>query len=489
MYRQVSVNPKDRDFQRIVWLEDPEHELKHYCLNTVTYGTASASFLAVRALHQTAVDNESDPRITNIVKQDFYMDDLITGTDTLTDALYIKGKITDVLQDGCFPLRKWRSNDKRVLAGGNTNNECEYTITDKQNTKTLGLLWRSDTDTLSYSVNLDFEVQITKRNVLSAISKIFDPLGLISPVTIRAKLIMQYLWQAKVGWDEPLPEDIYKSWQQFQRQLTALNNLSIPRQVTLKEFLNIELHGFCDASERAYGACVYIRTTHQNGSHNVTLLCAKSRVAPLKRVTLPRLELCGAVLLTRLINTVSKNISIQFNKRKFWCDSTIVLSWIAAGPTSWKTFVANRVADILESSTVKEWHHVNSEANPADIVSRGSNPEHISLQTAWWHGPEFFSLDSEHWPIQRQISTPPLVDEEARKSITLTFAIYNNELDNLIDKFSDFFKLQRVVAFVLRFAHNSNPKCIIRLKGALSHEELNKSTLTLVKIAQESSFL
>ncbi|KAK9712690.1 hypothetical protein QE152_g24759 [Popillia japonica] len=153
------------------------------------------------------------------------------------------------------------------------------------------------------------------------------------------------------------------------------------------------------------------------------------------------------------------------------------------------TFVANRVAEILESSTVKEGHHVNSEANPADIVSRGSTPEHISLQTAWWHGPEFLSLDSEHWPIQRQISTPPVVDEEARKSIALTFAIYNNELDNLIGKFSDFAKLQKVVAFVLRFAHNSNPKCITRLKGALSHEELNKSTLTLVKIAQESSFL
>lgn len=379
MYRQVNVSMSDRDYQRIVWREEPGQELQHYRLNTVTYGTAPASFLAVRPLQQAAIDNCTDSRIIEIIKSDFYMDDLITGTDTLDDALYLKQKITDTLQGGCFPLRKWRSNDKRILTNDRQGNE--YALSDNKTVKTLGLFWEAESDTLNYSINLSINGEITKRSILAAVSKIYDPLGLISPITIRAKLIMQHLWQFHRNWDETLPDNIGESWQQFRTELIALNNLKIPRQVTAKKVTDIQLHGFCDASERGYGACIYIRTTDANGRHYVNLLCAKSRVAPLRRVTLPRLELCGAVLLARLVLKIMEGFGISFTRRQLWCDSTIVLSWISAEAANWKTFVANRVAEIRESSCVDEWQHVKSELNPADVISRGTSPEQLIQNT------------------------------------------------------------------------------------------------------------
>ncbi|KAK9736432.1 Pao retrotransposon peptidase [Popillia japonica] len=322
--------------------EQPQDELKYYRLNTVTYGTAPASFLAVRALHQAAMDNGADPRVINIIKSDFYMDDLITGTDTLEDAVYLKHQISDVLQRGCFPLRKWRSNEKEILGSGSIDSKDEYVLADKGSIKTLGLLWNSQSDTLHYSVNLDIDDTSSKRKILSTIAKIFDPLGLVSPVTIRAKLIMQYLWQYQIDWDEELPDPIRSSWQEFHAQLSALNNIKIARQVIIRDVTEIQLHGFCDASERAYGACVYIRSTDTYGNHCSNLLCAKSRVAPLKKTSLPRLELCGAVLLSRLVRKVCENFRVTFGKRRFWCDSTIALAWIRTESVNWKTFVANR---------------------------------------------------------------------------------------------------------------------------------------------------
>lgn len=488
MYRQVMVDPRDREYQKILWRENPSETLKCYRLNTVTYGTAPASFLAVRSLQQAASDYEGlYPQAADIIQNDFYMDDLLTGAQSLEDAVRLKCEITKILNAACFPLQKWRSNENSFFNNTEPENHDTYFISDSDtnNIKTLGLIWNPTDDSFRYSLQIDYSRPITKRTMLSAISKLFDPLGLVNPTIIVAKIIMQKLWQCRIDWDESVPVDLYTSWQHFLNELVKINEIIIPRHVICSDPVKVELHGFCDASERAYGACVYIRSKSRNGRFHSNLLCAKSRVAPLKTIALPRLELCGAVLLTLLMKRVQEAMTIKFANRYYWCDSTIVLSWLNAEPTKWKTFVANRVTIIQENSLVREWNHVRSELNPADIVSRGANPESLIKSQLWWHGPYFLMQDISDWPIKNE---PTIVDDapELRPVTSLNFIAAVDT--SICDRFSSLSKLQRVVAFMYRFFHNSRVKNGDRRNGNLTADELTNAINVIVRLVQTSAF-
>nr|CAI5831914.1 unnamed protein product [Callosobruchus analis] len=345
---------------RIVWRTDSTQSLKHFRLNTVTYGTAPAAYLAVRCLQQAALESSDGyPEAANAIISDCYVDDLITGSNDIESLRNLKTDIAHILQQYGFNLRKWKSNDPRILAEHESVNDS-YHITDNNVHRVLGINWRAQNDMLNFHVD-ERSISnrtVTKRTILATISSIFDPLGLAQPVIITAKILLQGLWQAKVGWDETPAADIVRSWNQYRQQLPCLNLITQPRQVTVKNPNTIELHGFCDSSERAYGACIYIKSSNANGETSVRLLAAKSRVAPLKVISLPRLELCGALLLTQLYNKISKAMKLGIHGVHFWTDSTIVLSWISASSNSWKAFVANRVTEIqarLLQTFWKKW--------------------------------------------------------------------------------------------------------------------------------------
>lgn len=189
---------------------------------------------------------------------------------------------------------------------------------------------------------------ITKRIILSSITQIFDPLGLIGPVIIKAKILLQSLWQLKIDWDTPVPESIRIIWSSYYQQLPILNQITIPRHVSLRDPMDIQLHGFCDASMVAYGVCIYVRSINRNGTVKVQLLVAKSRVSPLKTTSLPRLELCGAVLLANLMAKIQRAFSCEISQHYLWTDSEITLAWIYGEPSKWSTFVGNRVAEIQQ---------------------------------------------------------------------------------------------------------------------------------------------
>lgn len=201
-----------------------------------------------------------------------------------------------------------------------------------------------------------------------------------------------------------MPNELCKVWINFAKQLSDAISLKIPRQVTSRDPKNIQIHGFCDASINAYGACLYVRSEDLNGEITTKLLCAKSRVAPLKVISLPRLELCGALLLTKLMKGVCATLDLTIDKIFYWTDSIIVLCWLSLEPRNLKIFVGNRISEIQQTSDTNNWYHIKSAQNPADLISRGAIPNELKNNQLWWHGPTFLSENSREWPSNNHIS-------------------------------------------------------------------------------------
>ncbi|XP_054713685.1 uncharacterized protein LOC129223143 [Uloborus diversus] len=241
-----------------------------------------------------------------------------------------------------------------------------------QPVKTLGMLWRRDTDNFTFDITYEIKDMFTKREVLSTIYMLFDPLGLVDPVVTKAKLILQSLWTLKSNWDESLPKDVMQEWTSFLAQLRQVDQISVKRPVIADNTYAFEIHAFSDASQRAYGAVIYLRCADPSGNFTTRLLCSKSRICPLKMLTIPRLELCGALLLARLVNKISLILELPISKTFCWTDSTIVLWWINTPVTNLKTYVANRVAEIVNLTGNCSWRWMSSENNPADLISRGT---------------------------------------------------------------------------------------------------------------------
>ncbi|KAL0852558.1 hypothetical protein ABMA27_016977 [Loxostege sticticalis] len=372
MYRQVQIAEEDAKYQRILWRDDPCKELKEYELTTVTFGTSSAPYLAVKVLQQIAEDEgENYPLAADKVRDSFYMDDLMTGCSSVEEGIELYKQISELLEKGGFKLQKWSSNnlilvkivkeieqekqrstEKDTYVQGNSNHDAPETkmeIKLDSTIKILGLTWNRNDDVFQYSVNLpSAAAPVTKRAIISDIAKLFDPLGWIAPTITVAKIFIQRLWLAGVGWDEKLSADLIKDWDTYRQSLPVLSEIRIPRWLeTNSDDIDVELHGFSDASKSAFAAVVYIRTVDADGKIKVSLLNAKTRVAPIRQVSIPRLELCGAELLSRLLTETAQVLNIPKENVRAWTDSTIVLAWLNSHPSKWKNFVANRTSEIL----------------------------------------------------------------------------------------------------------------------------------------------
>jgi len=304
---------------------------------------------------------------------------------------------------------------------------------------------------------------------------------------MSAKLIMQRLWKLNIGWDEEVPNELGSTWEILYNSLDQLGDLAIKRNVNPKNpSQSISLHGFCDASEKGYGACIYVLSRNESGELQSNLLCSKSRVAPLKTLTLPRLELNAALLLSRLISVVKRALRVEIESIHLWSDSTITLCWINTPPSNLRTFVANRVAEIQELTDTTWWYYVPSGDNPADIISRGMSLERLLLQNKWWNGPSWLRSKSE-WPTQNR-ELPEEIPEQKR--LVMVSALKQSEAEDLslqrnklLRKFSSISKLQRVIAYCFRFADRK-----LRRTGPISVEELDRALNKIIQWTQEEVF-
>ncbi|XP_017797032.1 PREDICTED: uncharacterized protein LOC108570076 [Habropoda laboriosa] len=476
MYRQIMVCPEDRRYQRVLW-RDPNGEIAAYQLNTVTFGLSAAPFLAIRCLKQLAEDEgHRFPHASTILKRDFYVDDALTGTSTIEEGLVLRKNLTRLLTLAGMKIRQWASNDRRLLQGLSEDHiNSKLHLGESSTVKTLGIYWNSSDDSIGYAVSATADTtRITKRSISSEIAKIYDPLGLLGPVIILAKLLLQQIWTMKIDWDESL---IHTEWTNYYTQLPLLNNATFKRMTTIELPTIMELHGFCDASEKAYGACIYLRSIDTRGNIQVELLLAKSKVAPIKTQTIPRLELCGALLLSSLATTVQKALHVKINRSIFWTDSTIVLHWINTSPHSLKTFVANRISEIQTKTNITDWRHVRTEDNPADLITRGQSAVEFLKPSIWQQGPDWLKGEELHWPtweIKR-----PTTDLEQKTVVCLTTAPIDT---SLLERYSSWGRLQRIVALCLRWKRCNTQK------GALTATELRQAHNAIVRLIQGLHF-
>ncbi|XP_063979927.1 uncharacterized protein LOC135163952 [Diachasmimorpha longicaudata] len=454
MFRQIRIHSDDWNLQRILWRD--ENQLITFQLTTVTYGQTCAPWLALRVLQQlTADDGHRYPKAVPSLSKGRYVDDIYGGADSPGELREIIIQLIGLCKAGGFPLQKWASNCPEVLSQlgllppSSPSSSLELQERE-QVIKVLGLCWNSHQDNFQFKPQTFSTKPVTKRLILSEIAHIFDPLGFISPVTIKAKIIMQELWLIKVGWDDPLPMSTIRRWNQFREELSHVNLIAVPRWLQLDSTVsNLQVHGFADASNLAIGAVVYLRTEKPGTAPVISLVCAKTCVAPLKRVTIPRLELTAAGLLTELTSYAIKQLELTQPTIFLWTDSSVALAWIKSHPSRWKEYVQHRVLKIQEAIPNGEWLHISGTDNPADCASRGLSPEQLHHHPLWWNGPPWLILPPHHWPVSSVGSTAAAALEE-KPSSAHPVVIGPQEGNELLERHNDLNKILRVTALVNR---------------------------------------
>ena len=482
-----------------MWRKNIKDPLRDYRMTRVTFGISASSFAANMAVKQNANDFASEfPDAAKVVDKSFYVDDCLTGADSIAEAVTLQTQLHSLFSKGGFILRKWNSSEAEVLkhippdlkdtpAVQSLPSPDEYT-------KTLGIEWNATMDhfrlTIAKLPPLD---NVTKRMLVSDIAKTFDVLGWFAPAVIKVKILLQRLWEQKVEWDDQVPTPIYDDWLQWRSELPLLSSKHIPRCYFSKDshIATVQLHGFSDASENAYAAVVYLRMTDVFGKVQISLVSAKTKVAPIKRLTIPRFELCGALSYSHnyVLSHVKDVLEVPLSSVYAWTDSTIVLSWLVGNPRRFKTFVGNRVSYIVDVIPPDRWNHVEGPENPADCASRGLFPSELLNHTLWWNGPDWLHQVASHWPEQFTSSSPSVTDEERELCLHVSTSTPSPVLK--IEDYSSFTRLKRVTAWVFRFIHNCQSSKLKTepIRGTcLSTEELHKAEVHLYKDAQSTHF-
>ena len=337
-FLQVSLREEDRDVHRFLWLQDAEVRVMRF--RRVTFGVNCSPYLLNATIrHHLARCDES--HVVRELKDNMYVDDWLTGADSPEEATCMFAEASSIMADAKMKLSKWTSNCSSVEE---SIQEHGSIVEDNSLCKVLGIRWMPETDAFAFDgIPLPVgDVIVTKRLILSIIARIYDPVGFVAPVAVWAKLLFQELWRAGVHWDQELQPAVQSEFNAWLEGIQCLRSLQIPRCYFGVSWSScserVEVHVFGDASEKAYGCCCYLRVVDpQTGSCSTSLVMSKARVAPLKGVTVPRLELTACVLSVRMGNHVKTALQLPSNTPVYhWTDSTIALSWIRGDPSRWK---------------------------------------------------------------------------------------------------------------------------------------------------------
>ena len=508
MFHQVRVKPEDRDALRFLWWPggDLSSTPAEYRMNVHLFGGTSSPSVAGYCLRRTAEDNEDrfGPEVLNTVKRNFYVDDCLKSVKEASAAITLAKSLRDTLAAGGFRLTKWLSNNKEVIQAIPESERAPSVLDldlDKDRLpieRTLGMQWCVETDTFGFTI-APKEKPATRRGILSVTSSVYDPLGFLAPVILPAKKLIQDLCKEGLGWDDPIGEDEFDRWKTWLADLPILSKVSLERCIKPSSFGEVkraELHHFADASQIAYGAVSYLRLVNQDGAVHCAFLMGKSRLAHVKPMTIPRLELTAAVLAVQLDKMLREELDIVISDSVFWSDSTTVLQYIRNESRRFHVFVSNRLSVIHDGSRPQQWRYVGTRSNPADDASRGLTAKQILNDSRWLKGPEFLWGEEGLWPEQPSGYLPvagddPEVKREVQSHLTTSEA--QDPLEAMMQRYSSWFKLKKGVAWLVRFTRYFTG----RLQkgdqrslpvGDLTVQELQNAEKLIVKHVQKGCF-
>ena len=388
-FLRISISPESRSYCKFLFC-DPSNPHQHttYQFKVVPFGATCSPFLLQKVLDHHFTKS-ANPIVKDLTTR-FYVDNYCNTFNNMHEMCQHKHIVDATLQEAGMPLQGWVSNNHEF------NQQFQEDHGDPIQS-VLGIAWDTHDDTI-HVVSKDWmkermnEENYTKRRFVSLLSSVFDPLGLISPIIIKGKLILRNLWQLKLSWDQRLPLDIVTDCNSLLTELGLATQITFPSFVITTE--GTELHMFCDASAAAYGAAAF--TVSSGGSH---LLMSKARVAPQrKKLTIPRLELVALNLGVKLAHTLCQDIS--FSSCTLWTDAEVVLHWVRGNSPD--VFVSNRVKEIREFKFPIKY--VPTDQNPADILTRGTTVKKLTNSPLWNHGPEW--LLSKNYPVQKEQFAP-----------------------------------------------------------------------------------
>ncbi|XP_046551822.1 uncharacterized protein LOC124261551 [Haliotis rubra] len=500
MFHQVKVPREHQDYLRFLWWPDGNvhSELKEYRMTVHTFGTVSSPTVANYALKSTGAKSRSnyDDQVAQTIERNFYVDDCLKSVESDECASDLIKNVKLACADGGFNLTKFTSSSKMVLSSipqehrSKEIQAVDLSRDDIPMERALGLQWDTKLDCFKYTVDLP-EKPFTRRGILSMVSSLYDPLGLVAPVLLPAKRILQDLCKDKdLGWDDNIGMEFAGRWTNWLQEVEMLKGLTVRRCVKPPDFgdvLSQLLHIFSDASSTGYGCSAYIRLFDINGNIHTTLLLGKARLAPLKTLTIPRLELTAATVSVKIGQFLLRELDVNIDRVTYYTDSTTVLQYIRSEKNRFPVFVANRVKLIRDFSTPEQWKYVDSKTNPADIASRGSSCSQFLKSIEWFNGPKFLRM-----PDSKSISEPQKTIEAAVMStLNETADSPGDVVSKLLNYYSSWYRLKRAVAIYRRFFNflkSKSQKGKPSANALLSLQELIDSEKSILSFVQHMEY-
>ncbi|KAG1926140.1 guanine nucleotide-binding protein G(I)/G(S)/G(O) subunit gamma-2 [Pimephales promelas] len=493
MFHQVLLLPEDKPLLRFLWRgmrRDDSPDI--YEWQVLPFGTTCSPCCASFALQRhVSSHSTADEDVRHSVERCFYVDNCLQSFPSAQEARQLLDKLRKLLASGGFDIRQWASNVQEVvshLPPEARSPKLELWLShNKEDPResTLGLNWHCESDHLGFKHRPVTYSSLTMRNIYRVLASQYDPLGVILPFTTRAKVIVQQLWIKNRSWDDPqLPDDLQQAWKVWEAELQYLPLVALPRCYIPCSMDNSEvtreIHIFTDASEKAYGAVAYLRSEDPCGRIHLSFLLARSRVAPRKQCSIPRLELCAALIGAQLAKLAENELTLKIQKVTFWTDSTTVLHWLHSESCRFKVFVGTRVAEIQELTDLKAWHYVDSARNPADDLTRGKSLKDLAEPNRWTQGPKFLLQQQSTWP------TPPdmhsfLLDDTTELKRSAFCGVINSAPQTADgSKFSSWKDLVEAVAQELHRAAGKS--------GSPSASDYQEAELTALRQVQMDNF-
>ena len=521
MFYQVRIPSRDSSFLRFLWWNDgnTSSSIIEYQMVVHLFGATSSPSCANFCLRKTAQDwtgQFSDETIKTVMRN-FYVDDCLKSVKSVENAVFLVKDLRTLLGSGGFHIAKWTSNSREVMTSipiSERAKEVKDLDLDYDNLpidRALGVQWCQNSDSFQFKLELKNQ-PLTRRGILSMVSSVYDPLGFLAPFVLKAKIILQELCKLQLGWDDEIPDYLAIQWKQWYHDLKNLEDFKVSRCFKPCDFhpVSMQLHHFADASETGYGTVSYLRLENAYKETHCSFVMGKSRVAPLKQRTIPRLELTAATVAVKTNKLLLNELDFPVDRVVYWTDSMAVLRYIQNTSARFHTFVANRLTVIHEGSRTEDWRYINTKLNPADYASRGISTNDLIKHENWIKTPNFLSKPEDQWPKspsqthENLMDCDPEVKKNVKIAVTKLLDSENTSTDSvkmLIQHYSSWHSLKKAVAWILKVRKELLNRARVKRIGTcsslldgnhdkpmISHQDMKDAEQVILVFIQQQEF-